>query len=91
MDMKKQIYDYIVENFLFGSTDGIKLSQPLLESGVIDSTGVMELVMFLEQRFRIKVADEELVPENLNTIDNISNYVELKLAGSSTVTDQQRG
>ena len=75
---EKQIRNYIVDNFLFGSEDGLSSSQSLLESGVVDSTGVMELVMFLEQTFRIQVADEELIPENLDTISNITRYVENK-------------
>ena len=80
MGTEQQVRDYIAENFLFGIEDDLSSSQSLLESGVIDLTGVMELVLFLEQTFQIEVADEDLVPENLDTIDNISRFVNRKLA-----------
>ncbi len=79
--MEQQIRSYIVENFLFGEDDGIDSSESLLESGVMDSTGVMELVMFLEKSFKIEVEDEDLVPENLDSIRNIGEFVARKLDG----------
>ncbi len=86
MDTEVQIRRYIVENFLLGDEGGVTASQSLLETGVVDSTGVMELVAFLEQTFGIRVADEELVPENLDTIDSITGFVERKTAGSAAGT-----
>lgn len=84
MDREQQIRAYIVENFLLGEDDGFDNSQSLLESGVVDSTGVLELVMFLENTFKIEVNDEDLVPENLDTIRDMGNFVERKLAGQGT-------
>ena len=80
MGTEQQVRDYIAENFLFGSEDDLSSSQSLLESGVVDSTGVMELVLFLEQTFQIEVGDEDLVPENLDTINDIARFVKHKLA-----------
>lgn len=70
---------FIVESFLFGR-DNPELGNgdSLLENGVIDSTGVLELVLFLEEQFQIKVEDEELVPENLDSIDRLSSYIQRK-------------
>jgi len=51
-----------------------------LERGVIDSTGVLELVAFLEERYAIKVEDNEVIPQNLDSIESISNYVNRKLS-----------
>jgi acyl carrier protein len=78
-ETKKQIRTFIVENFLFGNADGLKDNTSFLEEGIIDSTGVLELVTFLEEEFNIKVADEDLVPENLDSINNVSAYLQRKL------------
>jgi acyl carrier protein len=81
MTTEQQVRDYLVQNFLFGDDQGLSSAQSLLGSGVIDSTGVMELVMFLQKTFDIEIADQDLVPENLDTIENIRRFVEGKLAG----------
>ena len=72
----QEIRAFIVETFLFGeSTNGFKDTDSLLESGIIDSTGVMELVAFIEETYGVKVKDEELIPENLDSIANVSDYI----------------
>lgn len=80
MEIAQQIRTYIVENFLFGDDQGLSNSQSLLEAGVVDSTGVIEIVTFLEETFGVEVADDELVPENLDTIDNIATFTQRKKA-----------
>ena len=77
---KKQIKDFIIENFLFGNADGLQDDTSFLEEGIIDSTGVLELVTFLEETFEIQVDDEELIPENLDSINNVTAYLERKSA-----------
>ena len=79
-DMKKQIRSFVVENFLFGNDEGLKNDTSFLDDGVIDSTGILELVNFLEEEFSISVDDEELIPENLDSIDNVVSYLERKRA-----------
>jgi len=75
-----EIKEFIVSNFLFGQEgDGLADEQSFLESGVIDSTGLLELVSFVEQRYGIAIADRELVPENLDSLRNISQFVARKL------------
>ena len=78
-ELKTQIRDFIVENFLFGNANGLKDDTSFLDDGIIDSTGVLELVTFLEENFKIRVEDEELIPENLDSIDNIAGYLERKM------------
>ena len=76
MSMEKEIRDFIVENFLFGGPDDdLKDDDSLLDKGIIDSTGVLELVAFLEKSYGIRVEDEELVPENLDSIASVGAYV----------------
>lgn len=77
--MKSAIREFIVESFLFGSPSAqLGDDASLLESQIIDSTGVMELVVFLEQEFGITVDDSDLVPENLDSVDRICSYLEGK-------------
>ncbi len=79
-NIRQQIIDFITTNFLFG-VDNRDLgdTDSLLESGVIDSTGVLELVAFIEETYGITVQDDEIVPENLDSIANAVNYLEKKL------------
>lgn len=79
-DTIARIKTFIVENFLFGNDDGLDNDTSFLDEGIIDSTGVLELVTYLEETFGISVDDEELVPENLDSIINIANYLDRKIA-----------
>ncbi len=79
-ETKGKIKTFIIENFLFGSEDGLKDETSFLEEGIIDSTGILELVTFLEEEFSIAVEDEELVPENLDSINNVTAFLERKIA-----------
>ena len=79
-DLKAKVRGFIVENFLFGDEDGVKDDTSFLDEGVIDSTGILELVSFLEEEFSIRVEDEELVPENLGSINSVVAYLTKKIA-----------
>jgi acyl carrier protein len=76
-----EIRTFIVSNFLFGKQSAFSDEQSFLESGIIDSTGLLELVSFVEERYGIAVADADLVPSNLDSLRNISRYVSEKVAG----------
>lgn len=78
--MKDKIKAFIVENFLFEKDGGLKNDSSFLDEGIIDSTGILELVGFLEEEYSISVEDEELVPENLDSINNVVAYLERKMA-----------
>ncbi len=83
-NIQNQIVHFITSNFLFDdSKNNIGIEDSLLETGVIDSTGVLELVAFIEETYGIKVEDEEIVPENLDSINNITAYIVSKLSQSS--------
>jgi acyl carrier protein len=73
-----EIRSFVIENFLFGDGQRLSDTTPLFENHIVDSTGVLEIVSFLEQHFGIRVEDEELVPENLNSILRIATYLEQK-------------
>ena len=79
-DISQAVRRFIAENFLFrDEADAIANDASLLEAGIIDSTGVLELVCFLETTFGIQVADEDMLPENLDSIRAIASYVTRKL------------
>lgn len=77
MPVEKQIRDYIGENFLFDK-DAADLAgdSSFLDMGLIDSTGVLEIILFIEQQFGIKMEDHEMLPENLDSVNNIVRFVE---------------
>lgn len=83
LDIETRIRHFIEDNFLFRE-DRTALSdtESLLEAGVIDSTGVLELVVFLETEFGLAVGDADIVPENLDSISRIAGYVGRKTASS---------
>ncbi len=79
-----EIKDFIATNFLFGQpADALTEDRSFLESGIIDSTGMLELVSFVEQKYGITVKDSELLPENLDSLRNISQFVERKREGAA--------
>lgn len=80
MSVEAKIRTYIAENLLFGDTAELKADESFLDKGIIDSTGILEIVVFLEEEFGVKVADHEMLPENLDSIGNIVRFVERKAA-----------
>ena len=81
----KAIVRSFITDSLFFLEDDLDLSDDasFMESGVIDSTGVLELIEFIEQRFEITVEEPEITPQNLDSLQNISEYVHRKLSGGS--------
>ncbi|SMH44513.1 acyl carrier protein [Azospirillum agricola] len=73
-----EIRAFIVENFLLGKDSGFDNGESLLESGIIDSTGIMHVVAFLEERFGITVDDEDMIADNLESVNRITAFVERK-------------
>ena len=80
MEPKDKIIDFFKENFLVELAEDFSEEESFLDNGVIDSTGVLELVTFLEDEFKIKVGDEEIVPENLDSLKNLVTYVQTKMS-----------
>jgi acyl carrier protein len=77
-ELRDQVRAFVVRHFLFGEDNGMPDSASLLEQGVVDSTGVLELVTFLETSYGLKIADDELVPDNLDSIDRIVEFIQRK-------------
>lgn len=76
MSVEQKLRDYILENFLFtDDQSAIKNEDSFLDKGIIDSTGIMEVIFFLEEEFGIQVKDKEMVPENLDSICNIVAFI----------------
>ena len=77
--IQSKVEDFIIENFLFGNADDLTDETSFLEENIIDSTGILELITFLEKEFKIRIRDEELVPENLDSIKNVVKFLQTKL------------
>jgi acyl carrier protein len=79
-DIAGRVRTFLVDSFLLGDDDGFANDESLLDSGIVDSTGVMEVVSFLEETFAIAVDDDELVAENLDSVDRLAAFVRRKTA-----------
>ena len=78
--IETDVREFVTDNFLFGRTNvSLDGDDSLLEEGLIDSTGVLELVTFIEDRFDVTVEDEELVPDNLDSINRLITFIEGKV------------
>jgi acyl carrier protein len=84
MTIEAQIKDYIARNLLF-SSDGFKYPEDasFLEEGIVDSQGVMELVLFVEETYGVKVDDWDIVPDNFDSVSKLTSYVHRKKAGNA--------
>lgn len=80
MDNTQIVKEFIIENFLFGESNHFDENTDLFEKGIIDSTGIIELVGYIEQTFNITVDDEELVANNFSSLSHITRYLRLKTA-----------
>ncbi len=80
MNYAKEIKDFVVSNFLFGDAGTLQNDTSFLSSGIIDSTGMLELIMFLENTYDIKIDPAEMIPDNLDSIDRIVQFLGRKKA-----------
>ncbi|NLL15207.1 MAG: acyl carrier protein [Fibrobacter sp.] len=79
VNLESSIKDFISKNFLMNSTSvNFSNTDSFMEKGIIDSTGILELVNFIQQSFQIEVKDDELIPENLDSVQNICSYIQRK-------------
>ena len=78
----QNVREFVTSNFIFEEAVQLKADQSLLETGIVDSTGILELVNYLEETYSISIDDEELVPDNLDSVNKIAAYVGNKLAAS---------
>ncbi len=77
--IERDIRQFVIANFLFGEDNGsLKADESFLETGIIDSTGVLELVAFLESTYGFRVRDNELTPDNLDSLDKVAAFIRRK-------------
>ena len=84
-DRKRLVRSFIVDNLLFGDDQGLEDDTPFFERGIVDSTGFLELVLFLEETFHLRMEDAEVIPENLDSLNLIEAFLEEKLASAAPV------
>jgi len=79
VDTKQKIRKYVLDNYLFTDDESaLGDDDSFLEKGIIDSTGILEIIYFLEDEFGISMSDEEMTPENLDSVSRIAEFVERK-------------
>lgn len=79
MMVEEKVRDYILDNYLFtDDQSALSSNDSFLEKGILDSTGILEVIYYLEDEFGIKVADEEMIPENLDSVKNIVAFIDSK-------------
>ena len=71
--------EFVIENFLFGDGSNLMEDTSFLEGGIIDSTGILELITFLEEKYGIQIENDELVPENMDSLKKVSIFLERKM------------
>jgi acyl carrier protein len=82
-DLERTVREFVIKNFIFEDDGSLTPETSFLDNGIIDSTGVLELITFVEETFGIKVEDNEIVPENLDSIRSVAAFVERRLSVSS--------
>lgn len=80
MNTKEQVRAFVTSNFYVADPATLEDEASLLDRGIIDSTGVLEVILFVEETFGIKVEESEMLPENLESIERIANFVSRKKA-----------
>lgn len=78
MEVLESVKNYVLENIVYDENADLKGDTLFLENGIIDSTGILELVSYIEEEFDLVVEDDEMIPENLNSLENISAFIAKK-------------
>jgi len=79
MNCANEIREFVVSNFLYGEAGLLKDDTSFMQADILDSTGILELVTFLETKYNVKVANEEMLPENLDSIDKVAQFLAKKM------------
>jgi acyl carrier protein len=77
--IEQQIREFLINNFIFDPSVQFNLDDSFMENGIIDSTGILEVIMWVESNFAVHVEDAEVLPENFDSIENLMRYTERKL------------
>lgn len=84
MGLQEDIRSFVVDNFLFGEPGGLKDDSSFVKEGIVDSTGILQLVAFIQDQYKIAVEDDELIPENLDSVSRVAAFIEQKLSSGAT-------
>jgi len=78
-ELHNQVRNFILENYLFTDDESaLGLDESLLDRGIVDSTGMLEIIMFIEDELGVSVEDDEMIPENLDSVNRIAAFVTRK-------------
>ncbi len=78
-EMIQAVRAYIIDNFLFGEETQLQRNTSFIREGIVDSIGIMELVDFIEQEYNIKIDDDEMVPQNLDSLAHLQTFIQRKI------------
>ena len=79
MKYKKEIHEFIIENFLFGDGKDLTDSTDFFNGGIVDSTGILEIMCFIEETYDLVIPDDDVVLDNFSSVNSVSNYLEENL------------
>ena len=82
-NLKREIRDFVLENYCFTRHRNLGNEDSFMESGIIDSTGILQLVSFVEEKYSIELDSNELIPENLDSISRLTQFVSRKISKAS--------
>lgn len=85
---RELVRQFIRQNFYLEEGAALADDDSFVEQGIVDSTGILELVLFLEQSFGLTIPDEDIIPDNLDSVDKLCRYVDRRLAESSGAHSQ---
>lgn len=87
LSIEQEVRSFIVENYLLAREDSLNNDDSFLEKGIFDSTGILELVSFVEHKYNIELEPDELVPENLDSIASLSRFLQRKVDGQNAIPE----
>jgi acyl carrier protein len=90
MEVRKAVRNFVFENFLLQGDHDLQDDDSFMEHGIVDSTGILELIAFVEDVFGVKTEDHELIPENFDSIENLSRFILGKLEAARNQEDPTR-
>ncbi|WP_026841449.1 acyl carrier protein [Citrifermentans bremense] len=88
MSLQEEIRSFIVDNFLFGDAGTLNNDSSFIKEGIVDSTGILQLVAFIQEQYRVVVEDEELIPENLDSVSKVAAFIENKMKMAALVGEE---
>src|SRR5438477_12182697 len=83
--IEQQVREFLTANFIFDPSVQLNMADSFMENGIIDSTGILEVIMWVESNFGVHVEDAEVLPENFDSIENLIGYIERKLTAILTM------